>query len=64
MKGMCVEAARRYGARCVGIELDEALVQEARLNVKKNALEDRITILREDALHVDYSCVRFRSSEF
>lgn len=54
---MCVEAARKYGAQCVGIELDGALVQEARRNVEKNALQGRIKVLQQNALEVDYSYV-------
>jgi cyclopropane fatty-acyl-phospholipid synthase-like methyltransferase len=56
---MCVEAARRYKARCVGIELDDALVEEARLNAQRSGLDDRITILKQNALEVDYTCVSF-----
>ncbi|ELR21755.1 uncharacterized protein ACA1_385110 [Acanthamoeba castellanii str. Neff] len=52
---MCVEAARRYKARCVGIELDDALVKEARLNAQRGGLDDRITILKQNALEVDYT---------
>ena len=54
---MCVEAARRYKARCVGIELDDALVEEARLNAQRSGLADRIAILKQNALEVDYTCV-------
>jgi hypothetical protein len=39
----------------VGVELDDALVKEARLNAQKSGLDDRITILKQNALDVDYT---------
>ncbi len=57
--GTCIEAAKRYGATCVGLELDDKLFKEAMLNVEKAKLAHKVSILRENALKVDY---RFTSS--
>lgn len=49
-----IEAARR-GARAVGVELNPALVQQARDNVRRSRLSDRVEIREQDALSVDLS---------
>ncbi len=41
-------AAEEFGARCVGIEIDEGLVEAAVKRAEKKGLEDRVTIIRGD----------------
>jgi ribosomal protein L11 methylase PrmA len=41
-------AAEEFGARCVGIEIDPWMVDEARKRVEKRGLVDRVTILQGD----------------
>ena len=38
-----ITAASRFGARGIGIELDPALVKQARANARKAGVEDRVT---------------------
>lgn len=47
-----IEAARR-GARAVGVDIDPALVQEARSNVRAAGVEDRVRILHGDLFETD-----------
>jgi SAM-dependent methyltransferase len=48
-----VTAAKRYGARAVGFEIDPKLVAEARQNVKKNRVEHLVTIEEKDIFKLD-----------
>jgi SAM-dependent methyltransferase len=48
-----VTAAKRYGARAVGFDVDPARVKEARANVKKNKLEHLVTIEQKDIFTLD-----------
>ena len=50
-----IAAARRYGARAVGIEIDPKLVQEARANAKAAGVEQLVEFRLEDALTADVS---------
>jgi len=50
-----VMAAKRFGARGVGIELDPERLKEARLNAQKAGVEERIEFRQEDAAKSDYS---------
>lgn len=50
-----VMAAKRFGARSVGIELDPELLKEARLNAQKAGVEGLVEFRREDATKSDYS---------
>jgi len=50
-----VMAAKRYGARGVGIELDPERLKEARLNAQKAGVEELVEFRREDATKSDYS---------
>jgi SAM-dependent methyltransferase len=50
-----VTAAKRYGARAVGFEIDPARVTEARANVKKNKVEHLVSIEQKDIFTVDLS---------
>ena len=48
-----VTAAKRYGARAVGFDIDPERVTEARANVKKNGVEHLVTIEEKDIFTLD-----------
>jgi len=50
-----VMAAKRFGARGVGIELDPERLKEARKNAREAGVENMIEFRREDATKSDYS---------
>ena len=52
---LVIEAARRYGARGVGVDLDPRLIAKARANARRAGVEDRVTLLEQDAESLDLS---------
>jgi len=52
---LVVEAARRFGARGVGIELDPERIAEARANVEKAGVGHLVTIEQRNIFSVDLS---------
>jgi precorrin-6B methylase 2 len=50
-----VTAARKYGARGVGIDIDPQRVKEANENIQKNGVGDRVKILNADLFATDIS---------
>ena len=48
-----VTAAKRYGARAVGFDIDPTRVKEARANVKNNRVEHLVTIEQKDIFTLD-----------
>ncbi len=50
-----VTAAKKYGCRGVGIELNPELVREARANAVRNNVKDLVKIVEEDIYLVDMS---------
>lgn len=50
-----INAARRYGARGVGIELNPDRLKEARANAKKAKVEDKVDFIEGDLLKSDFS---------
>src|SRR5687768_13043325 len=50
-----ITAARRYGARGIGVEIDPALVRRARANVRRHRLEDKVVIKQADIFQIDFS---------
>jgi ubiquinone/menaquinone biosynthesis C-methylase UbiE len=50
-----VTAARRYGARGVGVDLDPERIREARENAARAGVGDRVTFLRQDLFATDVS---------
>lgn len=48
-----IAAAKRYGVRAVGFDIDPARVAEARENVRKNKVEHLVTIEQRDIFTVD-----------
>jgi outer membrane protein assembly factor BamB/precorrin-6B methylase 2 len=52
-----VTAARKYGCKAIGYDIDPECVKMAKENVKKHALGERVTIERKDFFTVDLSKV-------
>jgi SAM-dependent methyltransferase len=50
-----IAAAREFGARGLGIELDPGLVEKSRANAKAAAVADRVSFVHGDALLADIS---------
>lgn len=50
-----IRAARRYGARSVGIEIKPSLVEKSRAKAKKAGVAERVTILEGDLFKADIS---------
>lgn len=50
-----IAAARKYGARGLGIELDAKLVEQSRDNARKAGVADRVTFIQGDVLEADFS---------
>jgi len=50
---MLIAAAKRYGCRAVGYDLDPLRVAEARRNAERNGVTDLVTIEQKDVLTVD-----------
>jgi len=48
-----VAAAKKYGCRAVGVDLDQMRVEETRASALKNGVADRVTVERKDVLEVD-----------
>ena len=50
-----IEAARRYGARGVGIDLDPERIREARENARRAGVEGRVSFRQADLFATDFS---------
>ncbi len=50
-----IAAARKYGARGLGIELDDKLVARSRENARRAGVADRVTFVQGDVLEADFS---------
>lgn len=50
-----VTAAKKYGCKAVGYDIDEACVKLSAENVKKNQVEHSVRIIHEDVFKVDLS---------
>jgi ubiquinone/menaquinone biosynthesis C-methylase UbiE len=48
-----ITAAKKYGARGVGIEIDEALVKEATENAAASGVSDRVRFVTQDLFKAD-----------
>ncbi|MGE0815873.1 MAG: cyclopropane-fatty-acyl-phospholipid synthase family protein [Vicinamibacterales bacterium] len=50
-----VTAARKYGARAVGIDIDPERIKDATANVQRNGVADRVRIQQGDLFEADIS---------
>ena len=50
-----IAAARKYGARGLGIELDAKLVDLSRENARRAGVADRVSFVQGDVLEADFS---------
>ena len=50
-----IAAARRFGARGLGIELDQRLAEASRENARRAGVAERVTIVQGDVLSADFS---------
>jgi SAM-dependent methyltransferase len=48
-----VTAAKKYGIKAVGFDVDPKRIEEARANVRQNGVEDLVTIRRADIFEAD-----------
>jgi protein-L-isoaspartate O-methyltransferase len=51
---LVITAAKKYGARGVGIDIDPARISEARENAKKAGVEDKVRFLEQDLFKSDF----------
>jgi SAM-dependent methyltransferase len=49
-----VTAAKKYGVKAVGVDIDPERVEESRENVRKNRLEKLVTIKKADIFTLDF----------
>jgi SAM-dependent methyltransferase len=52
---LVITAAKQYGARGVGIDIDPALITQSRANARKEGVESLVEFRQQDALTVDVS---------
>lgn len=50
-----VAAAKQYGARGVGVDIDPKRIQESWINAKKAGVVDKVTFLEQDLFNTDLS---------
>lgn len=50
-----IEAARRFGTRGVGVDINPELVKEATENAKKAGVSDRVKFVEQDLFKTDFS---------
>jgi SAM-dependent methyltransferase len=48
-----IAAAREFGARGVGVEIDPTLVAESKARARRSGVSDRVTFFLEDLFHAD-----------
>jgi hypothetical protein len=48
-----IEAARRFGTRGVGVDLDSVRVEEATANARRRGVQDRVRFRRQDLFETD-----------
>jgi len=50
-----ITAAKEFGAKAVGIEIQKELVEKTRERIKELGLEDKVSVVHDSALHADLS---------
>lgn len=49
-----ITAAKKYGARGVGVEIDPKLIQESQENAKKAGVADKVKFIQQDLFKTDF----------
>jgi methylase of polypeptide subunit release factors len=49
-----IAAAKNFGARAVGVDIDPVRIKEARENAKKAGVENRVKFVEEDLFKADF----------
>jgi precorrin-6B methylase 2 len=52
---LCVTAAKMYGCKAVGFEIEPTLVEQAKKNAKRRNVEHLVSIEKKDIFKLDYS---------
>jgi hypothetical protein len=52
---IAITAAKKFGARAMGVELDEHLIYQSEESARQSAVEDRVKFLRQDLFKTDLS---------
>jgi SAM-dependent methyltransferase len=50
-----ITAAKKYGARGVGVDIDPQRIKESNENAQKAGVEDRVKFLQQDLFEMDFS---------
>jgi SAM-dependent methyltransferase len=50
-----VTAAKQYGVKAVGVDIDPERIKESKENVRKNEVDDLVTIKQADIFELDFS---------
>src|SRR5581483_11203711 len=50
-----ITAAKEFGAKAVGVEIQKELVDKMRERIKELGLEDKVSVVHDSALHADLS---------
>lgn len=50
-----ITAAKKYGARGVGIDYDPVRIKESKENARNAGVQDRVRFIQQDAMTADYS---------
>jgi tRNA G37 N-methylase Trm5 len=50
-----VTAAKKYGVKAVGVDIDPERIKESKENVRKNEVNDLVTIKQADIFELDFS---------
>ena len=50
-----ITAAKKYGARGVGVDIDPRRIEESNANARKEGVEDLVEFIQQDAMTVDVS---------
>jgi precorrin-6B methylase 2 len=50
-----ITAAKEFGAKAIGVEINKDLVEKTRQHIKEIGLEDKVSIVLDSALHADLS---------
>ena len=52
---LCVTAAKKYGCKAIGFEIEPSLVEQAKKNAKRRNVEHLVSIQKKDIFKLDYS---------